>query len=91
MTHRSPADLPQARLKLNFRDRVNISNYFADWLETMLEPDLSLRFPSAAVALNALQKPNRFRIQRGIKVGFPWRGAAAIATILAIFVPLIYE
>jgi serine/threonine protein kinase len=27
LTHRSPADLPQERLKLSFRDRVNISYY----------------------------------------------------------------
>ncbi|WP_310412927.1 ankyrin repeat domain-containing protein [Chamaesiphon sp. OTE_8_metabat_110] len=91
LTHRSPADLPQARLKLNFRAHVNISDRFADWLETILEPDLSARFPSAAAALSALQKPNRFRIQRGAKIGFPWRGATIAATILAIFVPLIYE
>jgi serine/threonine protein kinase len=91
LTHRSPADLPQERLKLSFRTHVNIGNHFADWLETVLEPDLSDRFPSAAAALTALQKPNRFRSQRGTKVGFPWRGATIAATILAIFVPLIYE
>jgi ankyrin repeat protein len=91
LTHRSPADLPQERLKLSFRAHVNISNCFADWLETMLEPDTSARFPSAAAALTALQKPNWFRIQRGTKIGFPWRGAAIAATILAIFVPLSYE
>jgi serine/threonine protein kinase len=33
LTHRSPADLPQERLKLSFRAHVNISNHFADWLE----------------------------------------------------------
>ncbi len=91
LTHRSPADLPQSRLKLSFRAHVNISNSFADWLEAMLEPDTSARFPSATAALTALQTQNRFRILRGTKVGFPWRGAAVAATILAIFVPLIYE
>ena len=91
LTHRSPADLPQSRLKLSFRAHVNISNRFADWLEMMLEPDTSARFPSAAAALTALQTPNRFRILQGTQVGFPWRGAAVAATILAIFAPLIYE
>ncbi|WP_310481513.1 ankyrin repeat domain-containing protein [Chamaesiphon sp. VAR_48_metabat_403] len=90
LTHRSPADLPQERLKLNFRDRVNISDRFADWLETMLEPDLSARFTSTAAALTALQKPNWFRTQRSTQISFPWRGAAITAMILAIFVPLIY-
>ena len=57
----------------------------------MLEPDTSERFPSATAALTALQTPNRFRILRGTKVGFPWRGAVVATTMLAIFVPLIYE
>jgi serine/threonine protein kinase len=91
LTHRSPADLPQERLKLSFRAHVNISDRFADWLETMLEPDTSARFPSVDIALTALQQPNRFRVPRGTKVSCSWRGAAVAATILAIFVPLIYE
>jgi len=40
LTHRSPADLPQDRLKLDFRSRVQISEEFADILEKMLEPDV---------------------------------------------------
>jgi hypothetical protein len=91
LTHRSPADLPQERLKLSFRDRVNVSASFADWLETMLEPDTSERFPSADAALDALQKQHRFRIQRGNKIGFPWKGAAVTAIILTITAPLIYQ
>ncbi|WP_373538426.1 ankyrin repeat domain-containing protein [Chamaesiphon sp.] len=91
LTHRSPADLPQSRLKLSFRAHVHISDRFAGWLETILEPDTSARFPSATAALTALQTPNWFRTQRGAKVSFPWQGAAVAATILAIFVPLIYE
>jgi serine/threonine protein kinase len=61
LTHRSPAELPQERLKLSFRNHVNISDHFADWLETMLEPDTTDRFSSAATALIALQKKHRFR------------------------------
>jgi serine/threonine protein kinase len=95
LTHRSPADLPQARLKLVFRDRVNISDRFADWLETILEPEPVDRFASADIALNALQKQHRFRQRfrqrQGIKIGFPWKSAAAIAAILTIFIPLIYQ
>jgi serine/threonine protein kinase len=89
LTHRSPADLPQARLKLSFRDRVNISDHFADWLEKMLEPDTSERFSSADVALSALQKQHRFRVQRGHQIGFPWKGVAIAAIILSISVSLI--
>jgi Protein kinase domain/Ankyrin repeats (many copies)/Ankyrin repeat len=90
LTHRSPADLPQERLKLNFRAHVNISNHFAEWLEMMLEPDTSDRFSSASIALSALQKQHRFRIQTGTKIGFPWKGMAIVTAIATIFVPLIY-
>jgi eukaryotic-like serine/threonine-protein kinase len=55
LTHRSPADLPQCRMKIDFRSRVQISPEFADWLEKMLEPAAEDRFKSASVALKALQ------------------------------------
>lgn len=59
LTHRSPAELPADCLKINFRAHVNISEYFADWLEKMLEPDITERFPSAQAALSALQHPQK--------------------------------
>ena len=54
LTHRSPAELPQDTLKLDFRNSVDISETFADWLDKILEPDLDDRFASAKVALNKL-------------------------------------
>ncbi|NER48046.1 MAG: serine/threonine protein kinase [Symploca sp. SIO1A3] len=55
LTHRSPADLPQRRLKIDFRSQVKISPQFADWLEKMLEPVAEDRFPSAQEALLQLR------------------------------------
>jgi serine/threonine protein kinase len=55
LTHRSPADLPQCRMKIDFRSGVQISPEFADWLEKMLEPAAEDRFKSAAEARKALQ------------------------------------
>ncbi|NEP56947.1 MAG: serine/threonine protein kinase [Symploca sp. SIO2G7] len=55
LTHRSPADLPQRRLKIDFRSQVKISPQFADWLEKMLEPVAEDRFTSAEEALAALR------------------------------------
>lgn len=55
LTHRSPAELPTDRLKLDFRSRVQISDEFANWLEKMLEPDVEERFSSAKEALFVLQ------------------------------------
>jgi serine/threonine protein kinase len=91
LTHRSPADLPQERLKLSFRGHVNIANHFADWLEMILEPDTADRFASASAALQALRKEQRFRVQTGTKVGFPWRGAAAALAISMLALPLSYQ
>ncbi|WP_226587864.1 serine/threonine protein kinase [Microseira wollei] len=55
LTHKSPADFPQRRLKIDFRSQVHTSAEFNDWLETMLEPAPEDRFPSAKAALAALQ------------------------------------
>ncbi len=91
LTHRSPADLPQERLKIGFRGHVNIANHFADWLEMMLEPDTADRFASAGAALQALRKEQRFRVQTGAKVGFPWRGAAAVLAVSIFALPVSYQ
>jgi len=55
LTHRSPADLPQHRMKIDFRSRLQISSEFADWLEKMLEPAVEDRFKSAREALRVLE------------------------------------
>lgn len=54
LTGKSPTDLPQRKLKIDFRPDVNISKDFANWLEQMLEPVSADRFPSAEVALATL-------------------------------------
>ncbi|AOX00398.1 hypothetical protein BJP34_13880 [Moorena producens PAL-8-15-08-1] len=56
LTHRSPADLPQQRLKIDFRGSVQISQHFADWLEKMLEPAVEDRFQSVEEAIDALRQ-----------------------------------
>jgi eukaryotic-like serine/threonine-protein kinase len=58
LTGRSPAELPEIKLKLSFRDSVNISSHFADWLDKMIEPAIEDRFSSAKQSLNALQTKN---------------------------------
>ncbi len=55
LTHQSPADLPQRRMKIQFRDRLAVSDEFAEWLDRMLEPAVEDRFHSAQEALQALQ------------------------------------
>jgi ankyrin repeat protein len=83
LTHRSPADLPQDRLKIDFRSRVQISADFADWLEKMLEPDVEERFSSAKDALAVLRGKRRVAgklpVSRRGLVGVGLAGVVAIA------------
>ncbi|MDY6781267.1 MAG: serine/threonine-protein kinase [Cyanobacteriota bacterium] len=55
LTSKSPAELPQRKLKIDFRDRVRVSRNFANWLEKMLEPIVEDRFQTATEALAALK------------------------------------
>ena len=55
LTGTSPAELPEKRLKIDFRSAVNISADLADWLDKMLEPAVDDRFTSAKEALAVLQ------------------------------------
>jgi serine/threonine protein kinase len=55
LTHKTPADFPENRLKIDFRSSVNISPGLADWLERLLEPLVEDRFTSAQEALAVLQ------------------------------------
>ena len=54
---RSPADFPQKRMRIVFRDKISVSEPFCRWLEKMLEPAIENRFPSAREALAGLKEP----------------------------------
>lgn len=54
LTHRSPDELPQKRMKIDFRSCVEISPEFMNWLDVILEPIWEDRFQSAKAALNVL-------------------------------------
>ncbi len=53
-----PVNLPVARMKLQFRDLVSLSDPLCDILEKMLEPDISERFTRAEQVQKALQSGN---------------------------------
>jgi serine/threonine protein kinase len=91
LTHRSPAELPQERLKLSFRSHVNISQHFADWLEMMLEPDVIDRFPSADKALNFLQTAQPLKIFGNGKLRLSWKGAMVAVFVSIISLQSIYQ
>jgi serine/threonine protein kinase len=83
LTNRSPAELDQDNLKINFRRKVQISDNFADWLEQILEPDTADRFKSATIALETLHKPPRKPSKS------PWPKIAAIGLVGVLTVGVI--
>ena len=55
LTAQSPAELPQRRLKIDFRPALPTQDpFFADWLERLITPSPDHRFATAQDALNAL-------------------------------------
>ena len=54
LTRQSPDQLPQKRMKIDFRSQVQVSVPLARWLDQMLEPAVEDRFQSATEALDAL-------------------------------------
>jgi serine/threonine protein kinase len=65
LTGTSPADLPQSKLRIQFRDRVSLDPSFVRWIESLTEPDLDHRFSSASQALEALKTGNSRCSRRG--------------------------
>ncbi|MEO1297704.1 MAG: serine/threonine-protein kinase [Cyanobacteria bacterium J06636_16] len=63
LTHQSPSDLPQQRLKIDFRSQVSVSDAFVTWLDGLLEPLVEDRYDSASTAIAALTNPPPAKIQ----------------------------
>ena len=58
LTHKSPADLPQKNLKFNYSSEIKLDRNFARWLDKLIAPDISDRFPTAEDALKVLHDKN---------------------------------
>ncbi len=58
LTRRSPSELPISRMKLDFRQKLQLSNSFAAWLDKILEPVPEDRFSSASEAISKLKEEN---------------------------------
>ncbi|GBG86707.1 hypothetical protein CBR_g41771 [Chara braunii] len=79
LTGRQPSEFPQRRLKIQFRDRAQMSGYLADVLDKLLEPAPEDRFQSAQDVISAL-RGERKRAAAGGAVVVPPRGGRAVAT-----------
>ncbi|MFN5855988.1 MAG: serine/threonine protein kinase [Pseudanabaenaceae cyanobacterium] len=55
LTHCPPGNLPQQRMKIDFRALCHPSAGFAQWLDRLLEPVIEDRFSDAMIALAALK------------------------------------
>jgi serine/threonine protein kinase len=87
LTHRSPAELPQDTLKIDFRSRLNLSEEFADWLDKMLEPDAEDRFTSAEEALKILRSPYKIKTRSLIKGQRKiWLGLSIVVITLTLII-----
>ena len=64
LTGKAPAELPQRRLKVDFRGHAKVSRRFADWLDKLLEPVVEDRTASAEAALAALRAFDRPQKQK---------------------------
>lgn len=56
LTGISPVNLPHKDSQIQFSDKVNLANYFIDWLEKVTNISLEKRFCTAKEALERLQK-----------------------------------
>ena len=86
LTKRSPAELPQDTLKLNFRAAVNISEEFADWLDKILEPSLKYRYKSADEALTALSIKQKTKPKKFLEITYTYE--EVVIAIFACFISL---
>lgn len=54
LSGKSPGEMPQLELRLDFRPYITCVERFSQWLERMLEPMIEYRFQSAQEALDSL-------------------------------------
>ncbi|AFY56256.1 serine/threonine protein kinase [Rivularia sp. PCC 7116] len=65
-----PADLPQKNMRIQFQDKVSLSNHFIRWIEKLTEPDIENRFTSASQALQALN--SRLAVNSSSEISKPY-------------------
>ena len=56
LTSQSPAELPQKKLKIDFKQAVQLERSLANWIDKLIEPNIKQRFPKAEDALLVLQE-----------------------------------
>lgn len=67
-TGTAPADLPQRDLRIQFKDKVNISPSLVSWIEKLTEPAFERRFGNARQAIEALESNIRSSRQSTLSI-----------------------
>ncbi len=86
LTHRSPSELPQERLRYNFRSKIQVSEQFSDWLQKMVEPEIETRFASARESLATLQKKQIVWFPQRKLSWQVWLAIASVGSIIITFI-----
>jgi serine/threonine protein kinase len=93
LTRTSPAQLPQRRLKADFRQQAQTSERLAEWIDRLQEPLVEERFQSPDEALMALRRPVPMEdvkppSQKGLMIPALIGGNALLAVLLIVFIAL---
>ena len=93
-TGESPAELPQKKLKIDFRKSVSLKNKFANWIDLLIEPSLNRRFPDAEAALLVLQNKASLQDYQSNNITKPRWSSIQISqdkNQLSIYIPPAYK
>ena len=60
LSQKLPSEIPQRKLKVNFRPYITISQDFANWIDHAIEPAIEDRFTSARQAMAVLRNEQAF-------------------------------
>jgi serine/threonine protein kinase len=96
LTHKHPSELPQRKLKIDWRSQINrnkLDKHFETWLDRMIEPAIEERFRSAEESLAFLRGERTYTSYDNRGTSRPDRSKISITEIdnkLVICIPQIF-
>jgi serine/threonine protein kinase len=96
LTHQHPSELPQRKLKIDWRSQVKqgkLDKHFQTWLDRMIEPAIEERFRSAEEALAVLRREKTYESYNNPRKSRPVMSKIVIQEIgnkLVISLPQIF-
>ena len=68
ITGKHPSELLKKQIRITFEDLVNVSDSLIDWLKSMTEPALDMRFTSAREAIASLDNPITIKQEKDLNI-----------------------